>query len=66
MALVVKNPPTNAGDVRDVDSISRLGKSPEGGSGNPLQFLPGESHGQGNLVGYSPRVCRVEQNCDIY
>ena len=21
-------------------------------------FLPGESHGQRNLVGYSPRVCK--------
>ena len=29
-----------------------LGRSPGGGHGNP--FLPGESHGQRNLVGYSP------------
>ena len=25
------------------------------GNGNPLVFLPGESHGQRNLVGYSPQ-----------
>ena len=25
------------------------------GNGNPLQFLPGESQGQGSLVGYSPQ-----------
>ena len=24
------------------------------GNGNPLVFLPGESHGRRNLVGYSP------------
>ena len=26
------------------------------GNGNPLQYLPGEAHGQGSLVGYSPQV----------
>ena len=38
MVLVVKNPPANAGDVRDVDSIPGLGRSPGGGNGNPLQY----------------------------
>ena len=38
MALVVKNPPANAGDVRDMGSIPRLGRSPGGGHGNPLQY----------------------------
>ena len=38
VALVVKNLPANAGDVRDVDSIPGLGRSPEGGHGNPLQY----------------------------
>ena len=28
MALVVKNPPANAGDIRDVSSIPELGRSP--------------------------------------
>ena len=37
MALVVKNPPANAGDVRDADSIPGSGKFPGGGNGNPLQ-----------------------------
>ena len=49
----------NAGDRRDAGSVSGLGKSPGGGHGNPLQlFLPGESHGQRSLVGYSPRVAK--------
>ena len=38
------NPPASAGDIRDASSIPRLGRSPEGGHGNPtLVFLPGES-----------------------
>ena len=35
---VVKNLPANAGDARDMDSISGLGRSPEVGNGNPLQY----------------------------
>ena len=38
VALVVKNPPANAGDVRDLGSIPGLGRSPGGGHGNPLQY----------------------------
>ena len=34
---MVKNPPANAGDIRDAGAIPGLGKSPEGGDGNPLQ-----------------------------
>ena len=47
---MVKNPPANAGDIRDMDSIPGLGRSPGGGHGNPV-FLPGKSHGQRSLVG---------------
>ena len=38
MALVVKNPPVNAGDVRDVGLIPEWERSPGGGHGNPLQY----------------------------
>ena len=37
--LVVKNPPANAGDVRDAGSIPGSGRSPGGGHGNPLQYF---------------------------
>ena len=37
--LVVKNPPANAGDVRDPGSISGLRRSPGGGHGSPLQYF---------------------------
>ena len=33
---VVKNPPANAGDARDVGSIPGSGRSPAVGNGNPL------------------------------
>ena len=38
VVLVVKNPPANAGDVRDVGSIPGWGRSPGEGHGNPLQY----------------------------
>ena len=37
-ALMVKNPPANAGDIRDVGSIPGSGKSLGEGNGNPLQY----------------------------
>ena len=37
MALVIKNPPASAGDIKDVGSIPGFGRSPGGGHGNPLQ-----------------------------
>ena len=36
---MVENPPTNAGDVRDVGSIPGLGRFPGEGHGNPLHIL---------------------------
>ena len=35
---VLKNPPANAGDTRDVGSVSGSGRSLEGGNVNPLQY----------------------------
>ena len=38
MALVVKNPLANAGDIRDTGSIPGLGRPPGKGNGNQLQY----------------------------
>ena len=38
MALVVKNIPTNVGDIKDVGSIPGLRRSPGGRHDNPLQY----------------------------
>ena len=55
MAPVVKNPPANAGDIRDMGLIPGLGRPLGGGHGNPLQYSCLENPGgQGSLVGNSP------------
>ena len=38
VALMVKNPPANAGDLKDASSIPGSRRSPGGGHGNPLQY----------------------------
>ena len=56
---MVKNLRANAGDVRDVGSIPGSGISPWRRAWQPtLIFLPGESHGQRSLPGYSPWGCK--------
>ena len=39
LPLVVKNPPASAGYSGDMSSVPELGRSPEGGHGNPLQYF---------------------------
>ena len=52
MALTVKNPTVNAGNMTDMSLIPGLERSPEGGHGNPLQYSCLENpHGQRSLVG---------------
>ena len=38
MALLVKNPPANEGDIRDAGSIPGSGRSPRERNGNSLQY----------------------------
>ena len=55
VALVVKNPPANAGDTGDADSIPVSGRSPGEENDNPRQYSCLENpHGQRCLAGYSP------------
>ena len=51
LALLVKNPPANAGDVRE-EGIRKIPWRRVWQS-TPV-FLLGESHGQRSLVGYHP------------
>ena len=39
VALMVKNPPVNAGDLRDAGSIPGSGRSPGEGNSKPLQYF---------------------------
>ena len=54
VALVVKNPPTNAKDIREEGSIPGSGRS-TGRHGNPVQYsyLDRGKNGQRSLEGYS-------------
>ena len=56
LVLVVKNPPANAGDVRDTGLILVLGKSSREGHCNPLQYSCWDN--QRSLAGYSPWGCK--------
>ena len=51
-ALVVKNPPANAEDIKNMIPGSR--RFPEGGNGNTPVLLLGEFHGHSRLAGYGP------------
>ena len=60
VALVVKNLPANAGDIRD---ISGLGRSPGGEHGNPLQYSCLENHlDRGAWKAAVHRATKVEQD----
>ena len=48
--------PASVGHERGMGLIPALGRSSGGGNGNLLS--PGNSHGQRNLVGYSPWDCK--------
>ena len=56
---MVKNSLANTGNMGDAGSIPGLGRPPGEENDNPLQlFLPGKSHGQRSLAGYSPWSCK--------
>ena len=56
---MVKSPPAKAVYMRNVGSIPGLGRSPKRRAWQPTPvFLPGKSHGQRSLEGYSPWGCR--------
>ena len=60
VVLVVKNTPANAGDTRGMGLTPGLGRFLWSRKWQPTPgFLPGESHGQRSLVGYSPWGQRV-------
>ena len=58
VALVVKNLPANAGDVRGMSLIPGWGRSRRRAWQPTPVFLPGESHGQRSLAGYRLWSCK--------
>ena len=56
VALVVKNPPANSGDIRDRGFNPWVQKIPWRREWQPTPvFLPGKSRAQRSLAGYSPQ-----------
>ena len=55
---VVKNPPANAEDAKDMGSTPSLGRFPGVGNGNLLQYSCLENPGQKSLAGYNPWGCK--------
>ena len=57
---MVKNPPSNEEDTRDMDLIPGLGRSPGVGNGNPLQYFCLENHmNRGAWQATVHRIARV-------
>ena len=64
MALKVKNPPANAGDM-SCRFDPWVGKIPWRRAWQPTPvLLSGESHGQRSLMGYSPRGCKKSETTE--
>ena len=60
VALVIENPPANAGDIRDTGSNPGLGRYPGEGHGNPLQYSCLEK--PMDRGAWQPTVCGVTKS----
>ena len=64
--IVVKNPPANTGDHQRLRFDPCVRKFPWRRKWQPAPgFLPGKSHGQQSLVGYSPKCFKASGRSDI-
>ena len=66
LALAVKNLPANAGGCKRHRFNPWVGKIPWRRARQPTAvFLPGESHGQRSLAGYSPQDCKESDTTKV-
>ena len=65
VALVVKNLPAYAGEVRDVGLIPGLGRSPGKGQDDRLQYSCLETPVDRGLAGYSPWGCKEVDMAEV-
>ena len=66
MALLVKNPPANPGDVMRPEFSPWVRKTPWRRAWQPTPaFLPEESQGRRSLVAYSPQGCRESDATEV-
>ena len=65
MALIVKNPLANTGDIRDA-GLTQVRKIPWRRAWQlTLILLAGESHGQRSLVGYGPQDLKESYTTEV-
>ena len=65
VALVIKNPPANAGDGRDADWIPGSGRCPGEGHGTHPSILAWRIPWTKSLVGYSPWGCKELDTTEV-
>ena len=66
MALVVRNPPANIGDIRDTGLVPELGRVPWSRKWQPTPVvLHGESHGQRSLLIDSALGCQELEMTEV-
>ena len=66
MAFLVKNLPESVGDTGDLSSIPGPGRFPWRRTWQPTPvLLPGESHGQRSLAGYSPQGRKESDSTEV-
>ena len=63
-STVVKNPPANTGDTRDVGSVLGQEDPLQKEMATHLVFLNGTFHGQRSVVGYRPWGCKESDMTD--
>ena len=59
---MVKNPPVNAGDLRNMRLIPGSGRSPGPGRGNPFQYSCLENPMDESQEGHSPWTQRIRHD----
>jgi len=66
VALMVKNPPADTGDIIETGLIPGSGRSPGGGNGNPLQYSCLENpRDRRALAGYGPQGCKESDTTEV-
>ena len=65
VVLEVKNMPANAGDIRDKKRVRSLGQEDPLEEGMATHSMPGESHGQRSLTGYSPQGPKESDTTEV-
>ena len=65
VALMIRNPPSSAGDIGDCRFDPWVGEIPREGNGNPLQHSCLENPMDRSLADYSPWSCEMSDTTEV-